>query len=134
VIYILDANAMIALLRKEPGVEVVESLLLETENTCFAHAINLCELYYDFARAVGELAAQEAVQTVLDAGVIPSEELDMAFWQEAGRYKAAYRRVALADCFCIALTRRLGGELVTGDHREFDPLVPLGLCPIRFFR
>jgi hypothetical protein len=22
----------------------------------------------------------------------------------------------------------------TGDHHEFDPLVPLGLCSIRFFR
>jgi hypothetical protein len=26
------------------------------------------------------------------------------------------------------------GEVITADHREFDPLVPLGLCPIRFIR
>ena len=34
----------------------------------------------------------------------------------------------------IALAKQLAGEVVTSDHHEFDALVPLGLCPIRFIR
>jgi hypothetical protein len=42
-ICILDACAMIAFLRAEPGGEVVRDLLNDPSNRCFAHAINLCE-------------------------------------------------------------------------------------------
>jgi len=36
-IYILDACAMIAFLRKELGSIVVEEILLDKNNRCFAH-------------------------------------------------------------------------------------------------
>jgi predicted nucleic acid-binding protein len=67
-------------------------------------------------------------------GLTIMSDLDPPFWQDAGRIKAVHRRVSLADCFGIALARRLGAEFVTADHHEFDALVPLGLCPIRFIR
>ena len=41
--YILDACAIIALLRDEPGARIVEQLLLE--QNCMSHAVNLCEVY-----------------------------------------------------------------------------------------
>jgi PIN domain nuclease of toxin-antitoxin system len=47
-IYVLDACAMIALLLREPGEEVVWAHLLEKDATCFAHSVNLCEVFYDF--------------------------------------------------------------------------------------
>ena len=47
-IYILDACAMIAFLRGEAGAEVVAEILRDPGDQCFAHAINLCEVYYDF--------------------------------------------------------------------------------------
>jgi hypothetical protein len=40
-IFVLDANSMIALLRQEPGWDVVEDLLVDSGNTCIAHGINL---------------------------------------------------------------------------------------------
>jgi predicted nucleic acid-binding protein len=43
-------------------------------------------------------------------------------------------RISLADCFCIVLAQELSGEVVTSDHHEFDPLVPLNLVPITFIR
>ena len=43
-------------------------------------------------------------------------------------------RGCLADCFCMALARRVDADLVTGEHHEFDPLVPLGLCRFHFIR
>jgi PIN domain nuclease of toxin-antitoxin system len=133
-IYILDSSAMIAFLRDEVGAVVVDGFLKDAASRCFAHAVNVCEMYYDVARALGEPTAQSSLQDLTTAGVTIREDMDAAFWQDAGRIKAEYRRVSLADCFCIALARRVNGEVVTTDHSEFDPLVPLGLCPIRFIR
>jgi predicted nucleic acid-binding protein len=130
----LDANALIAFLRDEPGAAVVEALLTDPANTCFVHAINLCELYYDFRRAEGEDAAQEALRTLAGLRIVAREDMDPAFWQEAGRVKADHRRVLLADCLCIALARRLGGEVVAGDHHEFDALAAAGTVLVRFIR
>src|SRR5687768_7000812 len=124
----LDANAMIALLKGEQGSEVVANLLADSGNTCFAHALNMCEVYYDFLRAEDEQAAIVAVEGLVTLGVVIREDMDAPFWKDAGRIKAIHRRVSIADCVCIALARRLDAELFTTDHREFDPLVPLGLC------
>jgi hypothetical protein len=48
--YALDACAMIAYLRGEPGGEVVDGFLTTPGTTCYAHTINLLEVYYDFIR------------------------------------------------------------------------------------
>ncbi len=42
----LDASAIIAYLRDEPGADKVEDLLANDDEVCIAHAINLCETYY----------------------------------------------------------------------------------------
>lgn len=51
-----------------------------------------------------------------------------------GQYKADIRRISLADCFALALTKTMRGRLLTSDHHEFDKIVPLGICPITFIR
>jgi PIN domain nuclease of toxin-antitoxin system len=45
-IVILDACAVIAFLRDEPGGELVENYLINETYTCFIHAINLCEVNF----------------------------------------------------------------------------------------
>jgi predicted nucleic acid-binding protein len=65
--------------------------------------------------------------------VVERNDIDSLFWRSVGQLKAS-GRISLADCFCIALAQRVAGEVVTSDHHEFDPLVPRGLCPIRFIR
>lgn len=45
--YVLDASAMIAFLRGEQGAERVSEVLSNPGNVCCAHAINLCEVFYD---------------------------------------------------------------------------------------
>ena len=101
--YVLDAGAMIAYLRGEPGADAVASLLLDPTHQCFAHAINLCEVYYDFFRAAGEQVAQEAIQDLEAVGVNTRADLSPAFWQAAGALKALQRRISLADCFAVTL-------------------------------
>lgn len=133
-IYVLDACAMIALLLREAGAEVVWAHLLEKDASCFAHSLNLCEVFYDFYRDSGEAAAGEAIEDLKWLGVVERNDLDEMFWREAGTLKGTHRRVSLADCCAIALTKRVGGTLLSSDHHELDPLAALGVCPITFIR
>ena len=54
---------MIAFLRDEPGADLVAEALLDSESQCYAHALNLCEVFYDFHRASGR---HEALQAIAD--------------------------------------------------------------------
>jgi len=132
-VVVMDACAMIAYLRGEVGADVVEALLLDSGNTCLVHAINLCEIFYDFLKNSDEATAQSAITDLVSVGLIVKEDMEPDFWQEAGRYKAGYK-LALADCFAMALANRTGAELITSDHKEFDPIAAAGICRIRFFR
>lgn len=106
---------------------------MDNPQECYAHVYNLCELYYIFYRRGGTSAAEAALVQVSNAGILPREDIDTSFWKEVGALKGSHA-MSLPDAFCIALARRLGGTVVTTDHGEFDPLVPLGLCPILFIR
>lgn len=132
-ISILDACAMIAFLRKEAGYEVVESILLDEITTCFAHAINLCEVFYDFHRAFGEQAAENAILELKTAGIIERNDFDTEFWKELGRIKSQ-NKASLADCCAIVLANRIGGTVLTSDHHEFDKIAADGVCSVKFIR
>lgn len=132
-IYVLDASAMIAYLRNELGADVVENALIDTLSQCVAHSINLCEIFYISHRVAGEANAQAAINDFRQLGVHERTDIDEAFWQEAGRLKAA-GGISLPDCFAITLTNRVGGTLLTSDHGEMDKIAASGLCSITFIR
>lgn len=132
-IYVLDANAMIALLRREPGGDAVADRFAESGATCHAHAINLCEVYYTFHREESEAAATGVILDLKNLGVIERNDFDEAFWKEVGRLKATHR-ASIADFCAVVLTNRLGGTLLTSDHHELDPLATAGVCRIEFIR
>jgi PIN domain nuclease of toxin-antitoxin system len=121
VIHAFDACAVIAYLRDEPGAEIVEALLASEPPICHIHALNLCEVYYDFLRATGEDVASSAIDQLRAAGLIIHDDMDEAFWQQAGRYKVSFR-MSLADAFCASLAERYGAVIVTSDRKEFDPI------------
>jgi predicted nucleic acid-binding protein len=132
-VHVLDASAMVAYLAGESGAATVEALLNDSAAQCYAHAINLCEVFYDALRATDERRARQAIRDLRAAGVIERRDLSGVFWLNVGRLKAR-GRISLADCFGIALAQQMGGEIVTSDHHEFDALVPLGIVPIHFIR
>lgn len=131
---VLDACAMLAFLRREPGALRVDNLLAEPDGICYAHAVNLCEVYYDFLRTDDLPTARQAIAILLAAGVSPREDMTADFWQQVGDLKVNPGRLSLADCFALALALLLGGTLVTSDHHEFDRIDTLGLLPILFIR
>ena len=131
--YAFDACAMIAYLHGEPGATVVASMLADRTAVCYAHAINLLEVYYDLIRRSDERTARQALRILAADGVVERRDMNKRFLRRVAQLKAR-GRISLADCFCIVLAQVVSGEVVTSDHHEFDALVPLGLCPIRFIR
>lgn len=131
---ILDACAVISFLRNEPGGELVENYLADSNYQCFIHVINLCEVYYDVLRSDNQQKAEEILNELREAGIIFRKDIDQSCWKLVAQYKANIRRVSLADCFALALTKRLNGTLITSDHHEFDRIVPLEICSITFIR
>jgi predicted nucleic acid-binding protein len=131
-VYVIDSSAMIAMLRKEPGWDFVRDIIADPDNSCYAHALNLCEVFYDFMRAANETEAEQAIVDLFRVGVAERNDIDAVFWRQVSRLKAIHRKVSLADCFAIALVLRLGGELVTSDHHELDQIQAAGVCPIIF--
>jgi len=129
---VLDACAVIALFKGEAGADVVERYLLE--GNCVIHNMNLCEVYYEFLRADGELLANSIVDDLQMSGVVFSDDLTEPFWKAVGQYKASIRRISLADCCALALAKKEDGVLVTSDRHEFEPIVSLDICRIEFIR
>jgi PIN domain nuclease of toxin-antitoxin system len=130
---VLDACAMIAFLRGEPGAEVVRGILLDPTARCYAHSINLCEVYYDFARSAGRKTARAALRDLKAAGIRMRRDIGQDFWMRIGDLKAT-QKVSLADCFAIQLSKRLHGDVVTSDHHEFDALASQSICRVHFIR
>lgn len=132
-IFVLDASAMLAYLKNETGADVVESLRLDADSTCLAHAVNLCEVFYTVRRRDGDADAQVAMTTLLGV-VLLRDDLDQGFWLEAGRIKSEHPHVGLGDCCCAVLAQRVNGEAVTGDHPDFEPFHHAGRCVVKFIR
>ncbi|MCC6446316.1 MAG: type II toxin-antitoxin system VapC family toxin [Armatimonadetes bacterium] len=129
---VFDASALLAFLRNEQGIDTVRDLLKDPSNRCFIHAVNLCEIYYDVLRNHGEAIARQMIDDLLTTPLLLRDDMDRPFWEQLGRYKAAHR-IALGDCFGLALTHRLSAAFVTADH-EIDPIDQRGILPIRFIR
>lgn len=66
--------------------------------------------------------ARLAMVRLGQVGVQFVETMDAPLWEDAARLKSQFRRVALADCFGLALARRLDAEFLTADRHELEAL------------
>ncbi len=121
----LDACAVIAYLRKEPGAEVLKEIIEQPDTFLAMHVCNLGEIYYDFFREDGIEAAQTAWANTVALPLTLRRDTDDDFVQRVGVIKVN-ERVSFADAFALALSERLQIPLVTTDHHEFDPLEQKG--------
>ncbi len=133
-LFVADASAAVAYLRREDGGAMIRGLLADTSNEILMHSVNLCEVYYDITRSSGVATAANVITGLYQDGIVARETCDEAFWMDAGSLKVVPGRLSLADCFAIALARRENCELLTADHHEMDKLVGTGLVDLRFIR
>lgn len=127
---VLDACAIVAFLRGEPGGDVIQEILKNEE--CYAHSLNLCEVYYRVKREQGEAIANQFLDDVLKV-IIERPDMDRPFWTETGEHKIQFG-IAIADCIAVSLSRRISARLISSDHRELEPVAQSKICQIDFFR
>ena len=130
---VLDASAMIALLANEIGGQYVTTYI-EAGHPIFAHALNLCEVYYHFYRANGETTADDAIADLSDLRVGERNDMQSDFWRTMSTLKALHKRVSLADCAALVLARKLDALLLTADRHELERIEELSICRIKFIR
>jgi ribonuclease VapC len=108
---LLDASAVLALLRDEPGAARVAELL----PTAAIGAVNLAEVLIVLERS--GLAAAEA-RRATDALALDVLPADAATAHAAAGVAAANPRrgLSLGDCFCLAAARVAGAPAVTADR------------------
>lgn len=146
---ILDSSAMIAYLAGEPEGEAVRALfgLASDESErleIYAHAINLAEVFYHVLATQTTETAEEAITILKEAGTVERSDIDGPFWREMSRLittarqlpraSGGHENLALGDAFGVALANRLGGDFVTKDRTEIEPLERAGLVSAQFIR
>jgi len=131
--YVLDACALLALLRNERGVDIVAAAINAANNgeaEILMHKANLLEVYYDLYRSQGQEMADLVLSEVLKRPIVINAEITDIIFTEAGRLKATYK-ISFADSFALAQAIEFNGELLTADHHEFDVIE--GKEDIRFY-
>ena len=123
-VYVLDACALTALLKKEKGADKVVEIYRKAiagEAKLLMNKLNLLETYYDQYRSLGKSVADEILDHVRRSHVTIVPEISDDVFAEAGRLKASYR-ISLADSIALAEASVSGASLVTADHHEFDAI------------
>ena len=120
-VYILDACALIALLKDEKGADIVSDIYEKADRgevILYMNRVNLFEVYYGFYKEKGKDYAEKIMNGVTQS-VVSVCEFNKAVFKEAGRLKANYK-ISLADSIALAQAAVSNGALVTADHHEFD--------------
>ncbi len=130
--HVLDASALVAFFKGEPGHDRVAALLTDERNNVVIHAVNLCEVYYGYLRSDGLQTANEAWDRANNLlGVL--ETLNADFVKRVARWKVR-NNLGLGDSFLAASAEEHAAVLVTADHGDFDPVQGTGLIQIEFIR
>ena len=122
---VLDAWAVLALLRDETGAAEVERSV--EGGGAVISWMNLGEVFYIVACEGSEAEAAAAVERVRAS--VRTLEVDADLVLAAARVKA-HHAVSYADAFAVALAERLRRPLITGDpeilalNREVDVIDP----------
>lgn len=129
--YVLDACAIIAFFRNEPGSGNMAGILSEPGALFHIHAVNLLEVQYKMTSYGGEQAAEEILEDMAILNIAIHETIDAALRSRANHFKTRFPFLSLADSVCVAFAEQLEATLVTSDR----PFANIKKKPaIRFIR
>lgn len=114
--YVLDASAVIAFLREEPGALRVRDILLGMANEVYIHAANAIEVHYKLTSFGGESVAGEAMRDLAALGVRTFESLPLSLCSRVSFFKNRYQFLSLGDSICIAFGEYLHATVIASDR------------------
>ena len=120
-VYILDACALLAVIKDEERTEAVDFAYREAENgkaKLIINRVNLLEVYYGLINEFGTDFADKVLKEITES-VIEITDMNQESLVKAGRIKSKYK-ISIADSIAIAETSVSGGTLLTADHHEMD--------------
>ena len=114
---ILDASAILALIKKEKGWENVEKLLSECEKnktSAFIHALNFIEFTYKSIQLYGQKMANRIIADMNSPflGIVNYMDTDLNLY--AAHLKSSYH-LSLGDAVGLAHTKIMKGTFWTAD-------------------
>jgi predicted nucleic acid-binding protein len=116
--YTLDACALIALINREPGADMVDDLIQRAivgEAALNMSIINLTEVYYGYLHDRGKEEAERILNRILSYPIRVISVITDSVFRKAAFFKAFYS-VSLADAFACATAWWTHSTLVTKDH------------------
>ena len=121
--YVLDACALIAVLNKEPGAELVKKLLEQPqgETKIYMNIVNLLEVYYGLLREYGADTARNILTSIKSSPIILIDTITEPVFVGAAKLKSKYK-LSLADSFALAEGIANDAAVITSDHHEFDKI------------
>ncbi|GHV77623.1 hypothetical protein AGMMS49942_24440 [Spirochaetia bacterium] len=134
-IYVLDACAVVALIKGEPGAGIIQNMIdqaIEGEITLCISVVNLAEVYYGYIRESGNAAALKILERIYAAPIDIVEAIPEPVYLEASRLKGAYK-ISLADAFGLGTAIILKGVFVTSDGELKEPEAKES-APVFWFR
>ncbi|MFN0028847.1 MAG: PIN domain-containing protein [Acidimicrobiales bacterium] len=132
---VLDAFAVLALLKDEPAAERVEQLLHD-DPACALTALGVAEVIDHLVRLVG-IEEEDAVLDLAQLGLAAPFPVDDDLATRSGLLRARHyhrrtRAISLADCIAAEVARLAGAPLATSDphllatcHAEAIPYLAL---------
>ena len=112
---VLDASAILALLKGERGASKVAGVIADA-SVC---AVNQAEVISHFVHLGAPLEDIQAMLGALPYTVVPAD--DALAWEAGGlRSVTASAELSLGDRFCLALAKRLGVTTYTADKAWRD--------------
>lgn len=129
---VLDASALLAYLRDEPGADVVAEAIAEGAAISTVNLAEVLASVADHGADPDELVEELGRRGLIDGAlaVVPFTTADAI---EVARLRPLTRAagLSLGDRSCLALARRLGAGAVTGDKAWADLAVDVTLRRIR---
>jgi ribonuclease VapC len=110
-VIVLDASAVLALLNKEPGWDVVARAATNQDSTI--SSVNYAEVLQKAARLGVAAEIVDSVMDDLDITVSPFGRLDARLAASLYRHRSG---LSLADRVCLALARSLSSRAYTTDR------------------
>ena len=116
--FVLDACAVLALLKGEQGKDVVKNTI-ESNAQIFLHSVTLLEIYYHVAKVLGIDSADLFFEQMTQTKIEIIYEITENTIKSAGYYKSKYR-ISLGDSFVLATAKEYNAIILSSDHHEFD--------------